>query len=96
MGGLLYRILRGWEPEKWIQFAWATGAMVTTLLTDYAQPADEAQVWVSGKAMPGCRSGSYRLENGQEKRSAREIKECGKLSKTKLNGRQGLRRGRHS
>ena len=45
VGGLLYGILRGWEPEKWIQFAWATGAMVTTLLTDYAQPADEAQVW---------------------------------------------------
>lgn len=45
VGGLLYGILRGWEPEKWIQFAWATGAMVTTLLTDYAEPADEAQVW---------------------------------------------------
>jgi 2-dehydro-3-deoxygluconokinase len=45
VGGLLYAILRGWEPEKWIQFAWATGAMATTFLTDYAQPADEAQVW---------------------------------------------------
>ncbi|HHV60854.1 MAG TPA: sugar kinase [Clostridiaceae bacterium] len=45
VGGLLYAILRGWEPEKWIQFAWATGAMATTFLTDYAQPADEEQVW---------------------------------------------------
>ena len=45
VGGLLYAILRGWEPEKWIQFGWATGAMATTLLTDYAQPADEEQVW---------------------------------------------------
>ncbi len=45
VGGLLYGILRGWEPEKWLQFAWATGAMATTFLTDYAQPADEAQVW---------------------------------------------------
>lgn len=45
VGGLLYAILRGWESEKWIQFAWATGAMATTFLTDYAQPADEAQVW---------------------------------------------------
>lgn len=45
VGGLLYAILKGWEPEKWIQFAWATGAMATTFLTDYAQPIDEDQVW---------------------------------------------------
>lgn len=45
VGGLLYAILRGWEPEKWIRFGWATGAMATTFLTDYAQPADEEQVW---------------------------------------------------
>jgi 2-dehydro-3-deoxygluconokinase len=45
VGGLLYSILRGWEPEKWIQFAWASGALVTTLLTDYAQPIDEEQIW---------------------------------------------------
>ena len=45
VGGLLYAILRGWEPGKWIQFGWATGALVTTLLTDYAQPADEEQIW---------------------------------------------------
>ncbi len=45
VGGMLYGILRGWEPEKWIQFGWAAGALVTTLLTDYAQPADEDQIW---------------------------------------------------
>lgn len=45
VGGLLYAILKGWEPEKWIQFGWATGALATTLLTDYGQPADEEQVW---------------------------------------------------
>lgn len=45
VGGLLYAMLRGWEPAKWIRFGWATGAMATTLLTDYAQPADEEQVW---------------------------------------------------
>ncbi len=45
VGGLLYSILKDWEPEKWIQFAWATGALATTLFTDYAQPADEEQVW---------------------------------------------------
>ena len=45
VGGLLYSILKGWEPEKWIQFAWACGALATTMMTDYAQPADEEQVW---------------------------------------------------
>jgi 2-dehydro-3-deoxygluconokinase len=45
VGGLLYAILKGWEPEKWIQFGWASGALATTLLTDYAQPADEDQIW---------------------------------------------------
>ena len=45
VGGLLYGILKGWEPEKWIQFGWASGALATTFLTDYAQPADEEQVW---------------------------------------------------
>jgi 2-dehydro-3-deoxygluconokinase len=45
VGGMLYAILKNWAPEKWIQFGWATGALATTLLTDYGQPADEAQVW---------------------------------------------------
>uniref|UniRef100_S0DDJ2 Putative carbohydrate kinase n=1 Tax=termite gut metagenome TaxID=433724 RepID=S0DDJ2_9ZZZZ len=45
VGGMLYAILRGWEPEKWVQFGWATGALATTFFTDYAQPADESQVW---------------------------------------------------
>jgi 2-dehydro-3-deoxygluconokinase len=45
VGGLLYGILKGWEPEKWLQFGWATGALATTFLTDYGQPADEDQVW---------------------------------------------------
>ena len=45
VGGMLYAILKGWEPEKWAQFGWATGALVVTLLTDYAQAADEDQIW---------------------------------------------------
>jgi 2-dehydro-3-deoxygluconokinase len=45
VGGMLYAVLKGWEPEKWVQFGWATGALTTTLLTDYGQPADEEQVW---------------------------------------------------
>lgn len=45
VGGLLYAVLRGWEPEQWVQFGWAAGALVTTLETDYAQPADEEQIW---------------------------------------------------
>ena len=49
VGGLLYAMLRGWEPEKWIQFGWATGALATTFMTDYVQPADEEQVWSAWK-----------------------------------------------
>jgi len=45
VSGMLYAILKDWEPEKWIQFGWAAGALVATLETDYAQPADEEQIW---------------------------------------------------
>ncbi|HLN20408.1 MAG TPA: sugar kinase [Bacteroidales bacterium] len=45
VGGLLYGILKRWEPEKWIRFGWSTGALATTVLTDYALPVDEEQVW---------------------------------------------------
>ena len=45
VGGLLYGILKNWEPRKWVQFGWACGALATTFLTDYAQPADEEMVW---------------------------------------------------
>ena len=45
VGGMLYGIFKGWEPERWVQFGWACGALATTLLTDYAQPADEDQIW---------------------------------------------------
>ncbi len=44
VGGMLYA-LKGWAPSKWVQFGWASGALVTTLKTDYAQPADEEQIW---------------------------------------------------
>lgn len=45
VGGMLYAILSGWESEKWVQFGWASGALVATLNTDYGQPADEDQIW---------------------------------------------------
>jgi 2-dehydro-3-deoxygluconokinase len=45
VGGMLYAVLKGWESSKWIEFGWACGALATTFLTDYAQPADEEQVW---------------------------------------------------
>ncbi len=45
VGGLLYGVLNEWEPEKCLQFAWSTGALTSTLLTDYASPSDEDQIW---------------------------------------------------
>ena len=44
-GGLLYGVLNGWEAEKCLQFGWATGVMAASSLNDYAEPADEKQVW---------------------------------------------------
>ena len=45
VGGLLYGILKGWGVQKCAHFGWASGALAATMLTDYAQPADEEQVW---------------------------------------------------
>jgi 2-dehydro-3-deoxygluconokinase len=45
VGGLLYGVLRGWSAERCLHFGWATGALTVTLMTDYATPADEEQVW---------------------------------------------------
>jgi len=44
-GGLLYGILSKMDPEKATAFAWAAGALATTVLEDYATPADEDMVW---------------------------------------------------
>jgi 2-dehydro-3-deoxygluconokinase len=44
-GGLLYGIFKEWEPEKCLQFGWASGVLAVTDLNDYATPADEEQVW---------------------------------------------------
>ena len=49
VGGMLYAYLKEWEPEKWIRFGWATGAMATTMIEDYASPVDEDQVWAVWK-----------------------------------------------
>lgn len=45
VGGLLYSILKKWPSENWIKFAWASGALAVTFLTDYAQVTDEEQIW---------------------------------------------------
>ena len=45
VGGMLYAALSGMEPEKWIQFGWASGAAATTRNTDYNKPFDENEIW---------------------------------------------------
>ena len=45
VGGLLYGILKGWDVQKCARFGWASGALAVTMLTDYAQPIDEDQLW---------------------------------------------------
>lgn len=44
-GGLLYGVLNGWAPDKCLQFGWASGVLAASSLNDYAEPADEKQVW---------------------------------------------------
>ena len=44
-GGLLYGVLNGWAPEQCLQFGWASGVLAASSLNDYAEPADEKQVW---------------------------------------------------
>lgn len=45
VGGLLYGLLKGYAGSKAVKFAWASGALATTMQEDYATPADEKQVW---------------------------------------------------
>ena len=44
-GGLLYGLLSGWEPAQCLQFGWASGVLAASSLNDYAEPADEKQIW---------------------------------------------------
>ena len=44
-GGLLYGLSQGWEPAKCLQFGWASGVLAASSLNDYAEPADEKQIW---------------------------------------------------
>lgn len=45
VGGLLYGVLKGWNCEQSAQFGWASGVLAVSGMTDYAQPADEEQIW---------------------------------------------------
>ena len=44
-GGLLYGLISGWEPAKCLQFGWASGVLAASSRNDYAEPADEKQIW---------------------------------------------------
>ncbi len=45
VGGLLYAVLSGMPPQKWIQFGWASGAATVTRDVDYNAPFDEGEIW---------------------------------------------------
>ena len=44
-GGLLYGVLNGWTPEQCLRFGWASGVLAASSLNDFAEPADEKQIW---------------------------------------------------
>lgn len=43
--GLLYGMLKGYEPEKWLQLGWAGGALAVTMLDDFVSPMSEDELW---------------------------------------------------
>ena len=45
VGGLLYGLLEGMDTLKAMQFGWANGALVSSLMNDYSEPIDEEQIW---------------------------------------------------
>ncbi len=45
VGGLLYGVLQNFSAEDALHFGWASGALATTMVQDFALPADEEQVW---------------------------------------------------
>lgn len=45
VGGLLYGFLRGFDSEKSLEFGWASAVLASESEKDYAEPADEEQVW---------------------------------------------------
>lgn len=44
MGGFLYGIVKGYDAKKCVALGWAGGALASTSLNDYAEPADEKQL----------------------------------------------------
>ncbi|MDC7250023.1 MAG: PfkB family carbohydrate kinase [Sphaerochaetaceae bacterium] len=45
VGGILYSSLKNLNQEDWIKFGWATGALATTMISDYATVESEDQIW---------------------------------------------------
>ncbi|MBO4327393.1 MAG: sugar kinase [Clostridia bacterium] len=44
VGGMLYALLKGYGPDEALKYGWASGALATTMLTDYASPVSEQQL----------------------------------------------------
>ena len=44
MSGFLYGLIKGYDAKKCVALGWAAGALVSTSLNDYAEPADEKQL----------------------------------------------------
>jgi len=41
----LYAALKNFNYEDWIKFGWATGALATTMVSDYTTVGSESQIW---------------------------------------------------
>ncbi|MBQ0065796.1 MAG: sugar kinase [Firmicutes bacterium] len=43
--GLLYGLLSGWSADRCLGYGWASGVLAVSSLNDFAEPADEKQIW---------------------------------------------------
>lgn len=44
VGGLLYALIKGYDPKKQLALAWASGVLAASSLNDYGSPLDENQL----------------------------------------------------
>lgn len=53
VGGMLYAVLKGWEPEKWIQFGWPAEPWRRHSSPTMPSRLTKIRFGACGKAMPG-------------------------------------------
>ena len=74
------------------KFRWASGALAATLLTDYAVPADEAQVWRiwEGNARQALTHARPQQGGRRRRRASRDLRDAATRAECRTRGVLGL------